>query len=145
MEMIILNKYIQAIGIWFFIIPLAVINGGLRENILIKLGDIALPLSGIILSICIFMVAYLLIPKIKNCKQTDYFIFGAIWFVLTNLFDLFMYISEGGGVKDLLRSYNFFAGNLWILVVITTLISPLLVIRIKMNIKRRKEYEICKK
>ena len=61
-----MSKYIQAIGIWFLIIPLAIMNGGLRENILVKLGDIALPLSGIILSICIFVVAYLLIPKIKN-------------------------------------------------------------------------------
>ena len=55
MEMIMLNKYIQATGIWFLIIPLAIINGGLRENILIKLGDIALPLSGIILSIYIYL------------------------------------------------------------------------------------------
>ena len=70
-----MSKYIQAIGIWFLIIPLAIMNGGLRENILVKLGDIALPLSGIILSICIFVVAYLLIPKIKNCKQTNYFTF----------------------------------------------------------------------
>ena len=106
-------------------------NGGLRENILVKLGDIALPLSGIILSICIFVVAYLLIPKIKNCKQTDYFIFGIIWFILTNLFDLFIYISEGGGIKDLLGSYNFLTGNLWILVVITTFISPIVVSKIK--------------
>lgn len=139
MEIIILKKYVQIIGIWFLIIPLAIINGGLRENILIKLGSIALPLSGVILSICIFIMAYLLIPKIKNCKQIDYVIFGIIWFVLTNLFDLFMYISEGGGVKDLLRSYNFLTGNLWILVVTTTLISPLLVIRIKMKIKRRQK------
>ena len=67
MELIFLKKYVQAIGIWFLMIPLAIINGGLRENVLIKLGNIALPLSGIILSICIFVVAYLLIPKIKNC------------------------------------------------------------------------------
>ena len=126
-----MSKYIQAIGIWFLIIPLAIMNGGLRENILVKLGDIALPLSGIILSICIFVVAYLLIPKIKNCKQTVYFIFGIIWFILTNLFDLFMYISEGGGIKDLLGSYNFLTGNLWILVVITTFISPIVVSKIK--------------
>ena len=126
-----MSKYIQAIGIWFLIIPLAIINGGLRENILIKLGDIALLLSGIILNICIFVVAYLLIPKIKNCKQTDYFIFGIIWFILTNLFDLLMYISEDGGIKDLLGSYNFLTGNLWILVVITTFISPIVVSKIK--------------
>lgn len=129
--MIIVMKYIQAIGIWFLIIPLAIINGGLRENVLVKLGDIALPLSGIILSVCIFIVAYLLIPRIKNCELKDYIIFGVIWFILTNLFDLFMYISEGGGIKDLLGSYNFLTGNLWILVVITTFISPIVVSKIK--------------
>ena len=125
------KKYMQAIGIWFFIIPLAILNGGFRENILVKLGDIALPLSGIILSICIFVVAYLFIPKIKNCKSNDYIIFGMIWFVLTNLFDLTIYISEGGGMKDLINSYNFLNGNLWILVVITTLVSPVIVAKIK--------------
>ena len=131
MELVILSKYIQAVAIWFLIIPLAIINGGLRENIIIKLGDMALPLSGIILSICIFVVAYLLIPKIKNCKQMDYVIFVIIWVVLTNLFDLFMYISEGGGIKDLLGSYNFLTGNLWILVVITTFLSPVVVSKIR--------------
>lgn len=129
--MILLKKYIQAIGIWFLIVPLAILNGGLRENILVKLGSIALPLSGIILSICIFVVALLLIPKIKECKLKDYIIFGIIWFVLTNLFDLLMYISEGKGINELLNSYNFLNGNLWILVVITTFVSPIIVSKIK--------------
>ncbi len=129
--MILLKKYIQAIGIWFLIVPLAILNGGLRENILVKLGSIALPLSGIILSICIFVVALLLIPKIKECKSKDYIIFGIIWFVLTNLFDLLMYISEGKGINELLNSYNFLNGNLWILVVITTFVSPIIVSKIK--------------
>lgn len=47
-----MKKYIQILGIWFLIIPLAIINGGVREKILIKLGNIALPLSGFILSSC---------------------------------------------------------------------------------------------
>ena len=42
-----------------------------------------------------------------------------------------MYISEGGGIKELLNSYNFLNGNLWILVVITTLVSPIVVLKIK--------------
>ncbi len=125
-----MKKYIQVIGIWFLIIPLAILNGGLRENVLTKLGAIALPLSGIILSVCIFLISYLLIPKIKNCKSKDYIIFGIIWFILTNLFDLFMYISEGENFYNLLNSYNFTNGNLWILVVITTLISPIIVSKI---------------
>ena len=107
------------------IIPIAILNGGLREYVLVKLGNLALPLSGIILSLCIFVVAFLLIPQIKNCRKKDYFIFGSIWFVLTNLFDLSMYISNGEGFVDLLKSYNFMTGNLWILVTISTFLAPI--------------------
>ena len=48
-----MKRYLQAIGVWVCIIPIAILNGGLRENVLVKLGQIAQPLSGIILSICI--------------------------------------------------------------------------------------------
>lgn len=126
-----MKKYLKAIGIWFLIIPIAILNGALRESVLNKLGNISLPLSGIILSICIFLIAYLLIPKIKNCKRKDYIIFGIIWFILTNLFDLLMYISEGENFLALINSYNFMSGNLWILVCITSLISPIVVYKLK--------------
>lgn len=126
-----MKRYLQAIAIWMIIIPIAILNGGLRENVLNKFGNIALPLSGIILSACIWVVAFLLVPKIKNCRKIDYFVFGVIWFVLTNLFDLSMYISDGGGLSDLLKSYNFMTGNLWILVVLTTLVAPMTVAKVK--------------
>ena len=64
-----MKKYIMAILIWIMIIPIATLNGGFREYVLVKLGIMARPLSGIILSICIFAVAYLLVPKIKNRSQ----------------------------------------------------------------------------
>ena len=83
-----MKKYVHAFLIWVMIIPIAILNGGFREYVLVKLGGLALPLSGIILSICIFIVAYLLVPKIKNCVKRDYIIFGIMWFILTNLFDL---------------------------------------------------------
>lgn len=67
------------------IIPIAILNGGFREYVLVELGVLALPLSGIMLSIYIFGIAYFLVPKIKNCDKKDYIIFGAMWFVLTNL------------------------------------------------------------
>lgn len=49
-----MKKYIMAILIWIMIIPIAILNGGFREYILVKLGILARPLSGIILSVCIF-------------------------------------------------------------------------------------------
>ena len=69
-----MKKYIMAILIWIMIIPIAIVNGGFREYILVKLGILARPLSGIILSVCIFVVAYFLVPKIKKCVKRDYII-----------------------------------------------------------------------
>lgn len=128
-----MKKYVFAFLIWVMIIPIAIINGGFREYVLVKLGGLALPLSGIILSICIFIVAYLLVPKIKNCVKRDYIFFGVMWFVLTNLFDLSAYIKEGEGFAGLLQSYNIFTGNTWLLVVLTALFAPMIVMKIKEN------------
>ena len=126
-----MKKYVFAFLIWVMIIPIAILNGGFREYVLVKLGGLALPLSGIILSICIFIVAYLLVPKIKNCVKRDYIFFGVMWFVLTNLFDLSAYIKEGEGFAGLLQSYNIFTGNTWLLVVLTALFAPMIVMKIK--------------
>jgi hypothetical protein len=126
-----MKKYLLAFLIWVMIIPIAILNGGFRQYVLVKLGGLALPLSGIILSVCIFTVAYFTIPKIKKCVKRDYFIFGIMWFILTNLFDLSAYIKDGGGFVDLLKSYNILTGNTWLLVVLSALVSPVLVMKIR--------------
>ena len=126
-----MKKYMFAFLIWVMIIPIAILNGGFREYVLVKLGGLALPLSGIILSICVFVVAFLLIPKINKCTKVDYLVFGLIWFILTNTFDLLMYISQGGGFFDLLNAYNFLTGNLWIVVVLSTMFAPIIVAKTK--------------
>ncbi len=120
------KKYAQALGIWCLIIPLAILNGGLREMVLVKLGRAALPLSGVLLSACILAVALWLIPKIKDCTRGDYLAFGVLWFVLTNGFDLRMILAEGGGLSELLALYDVTTGNLWLLVVIVTALAPYL-------------------
>lgn len=126
-----MKKYAYAFLIWVMIIPIAILNGGFREYVLVKLGGFALSLSGIILSICIFIVAYLLVPKIKNCEKKDYIFFGVMWFLFTNLFDLSAYIKSGEGFAGLLQAYNIFTGNTWVLVVLTALFSPMIVMKIK--------------
>ena len=126
-----MKKYTIAFLIWVMIIPIAILNGGFREYVLVKLGMLALPLSGIILSVCIFAIAYLLVPKIKDCVKRDYILFGVMWFVLTNSFDLSSYIKSRAGFAGLLQSYNIFTGNTWLLVVLSALLSPMLVMKIK--------------
>lgn len=126
-----MKKYMFAFLIWVMIIPIAILNGGFREYVLVKLGIFARPLSGIILSVCIFAVVYLLVPKIKNCVKRDYILFGVMWFILTNLFDLSSYIKNGEGFAGLIQAYNIFTGNTWLLVVLSALLSPMLVMKIK--------------
>lgn len=63
--MVMVKKYGTAILIWMLLIPIAILNGGLREYVLVYLGVIARPLSGIILSSCIFAVAFFMI---RGCK-----------------------------------------------------------------------------
>lgn len=126
-----MKKYVISFLIWVMIIPLAILNGGLREYVLVNLGALAHPLSGIILSVCIFIVAWFSVPKIKNCVKRDYIIFGVMWFILTNLFDLTAYIKSGEGFVGLLQSYNILTGNTWILVVLTALLSPMVVMKIR--------------
>ena len=119
-----MKKYLQAAAIWLAIVPLAILNGGFRDYVLVGLGRAALPLSGMILSACIFAVAFCLVPRIKGCRQRDYALFGGLWFLLTNLFDLAMYWRAGGGLSDLLAAYRFWTGNLWALVTASALLAP---------------------
>lgn len=126
-----MKKYLLAFLIWIAIIPVAILNGGFRENVLVKLGSIANPISGIILSACIFAIAYALIPRIANCRKKDYIAFGIMWFLLTNLFDLSMFLKAGQGFAEYLKAYDVASGNFWALVTLTTLVSPFAAAKIK--------------
>ena len=46
-----MKKYVFAFLIWVMIIPIAILNGGFREYVLVNLRVLARPLSGIILSV----------------------------------------------------------------------------------------------
>lgn len=73
-----MRKYLVAIAIWALIFPFAIVNGILRDEVLDGLGDFALPLSGVILSAIILVIALFLIPKIEDCRPRDDVFFGII-------------------------------------------------------------------
>jgi hypothetical protein len=134
-------RYIWAILIWVGIIPVAILNGGLRQYVLdVYCGSWSSPLSGLILALCIYFVAMWLVTKIKNCRRADYSVFGLIWFLLTNLFDLTMILRSGGEISAFLQMYDVMSGNLWIIVVASALLSPILAGR-KAMLKQRNDLE----
>ena len=116
--------------IWLCFIPVAILNGGLREYALVKAvgKEWASPISGIILSVCIFLITWLLLPRmIKAFTAKDCWLIGIGWTFLTIVFEFAAGLAGGNTVAELLAAYNPLTGNLWLLVLATTLLSPIVV------------------
>lgn len=131
---------LKSLIIWLCFIPAAILNGGLREYVLVKaLGEEwALPASGIILSVCIFLITWLLLPRItKVTTSKDCWLIGICWALLTIGFEFATGVTSGNTTAELLAAYNPLTGNLWLMVLAATLLSPVIV---KTFVKRKNRY-----
>ena len=118
----------KSLIIWLCFIPVAILNGGLREYVLAKAitEEWALPISGITLSVCIFLITWLLLPLVtKAITSKDCWLIGICWVVLTIAFEFIAGLADGNTITELLAAYNPLTGNLWLLVLATTLLSPI--------------------
>ena len=82
-------KILKSLLVWVCFIPAAVLNGGLREYVLDEaVGEQwALPLSGIILSACIFLITWFLLPRaVKALPAKDSMLIGICWAFLTIIY-----------------------------------------------------------
>ena len=114
------SKYVKAVGIWFLIIPLAILNGALRERDLCPhLADAALLISALLLS-----AALLLVPRIKGAMTRDLVGLGVLWCFLAILSDLGGLPLRGRGLAEFVAMVNPVGGHLWFLVVFTVLLAP---------------------
>ena len=94
----------------------------------------ALPLSGIILSACIFLITWLLLPRaVKALSSKDSLRIGICWVFLTIFLEFTLGLAGGSTITELLAAYNPLTGNLWLLVLATTLLSPVMAGRISMR------------
>ena len=119
--------------IWLSIIPLAILNGALREAFLTpRLGEsCAQPISGIILCFLIFIFSLVLIPRIGRGEEKTYREIGILWLALTIVFETILGLAMGDTCSELLKAYDITTGNLWLMVVIFTGIVPWLVAKLK--------------
>ena len=120
-------KILKSLLVWVCFIPVAILNGGLREYVLDEaVGEQwALPLSGIILSACIFLLTWLLLPvTVKALSAKDSMRIGICWVFLTIAFEFVSGLAGGSTITELLAAYNPLTGNLWLLVLAATLLSP---------------------
>ena len=125
---------LKAIGIWCVILVCAVLNGAIREVVMIpKLGNpVALVLSGLLLSACILVLSFALVPKLGGLQTRHYLYLGLFWLCLTLVFEFgFGRLIQHRRWSELFEAYTFANGNLWPLVLVVTLIAPLLAVRLR--------------
>lgn len=128
------GTWIKALLLWIGIVILAILNGALREKILIPVvgSPAALIISGLILSFCVFLVAFLAAPWYRGLLSSHYWFIGALWLVLTLLFEFgFGRFVQHQSWNELLEPYMFRGGNIWPVVVAATFVSPWLAARLR--------------
>lgn len=127
-------RWLKAAGIWLLILVLAMLNGGLREAALLPaLGKpAALLLSGILLSLCIVVVALIFVPRLGRLRTGEALRLGLFWLALTLAFEFgFGRWIQGRPWRELLEAYTFRDGNIWPLVLVVTFFAPLLAVRLR--------------
>jgi hypothetical protein len=124
---------LKSLLIWFSILVLGVLNGGLRNYIITPLiGEkFSRPLSGVTLCCLIFIVSIIFIPLLGKGLKITYIQMGILWVLLTIIFETIIGLILGSTLREILNAYNITTGDLWLLVVLFIGFVPLIVARIK--------------
>ena len=124
---------LKSVLVWVAILVLAILNGALRDMVLVHaLGPTSARLiSGVVLCSIIVAAAALAAPWLGRPPLRSFWWIGALWFVLTLGFETAVGYAEHQSWQRLLDAYTFQGGNLWPLVLVTTLIAPWIGARIR--------------
>ena len=128
------SLFLKTGAIWFIIAVLSVGNGVFRESVLVpSIGySLALPLSGITLSVIVFVVTCLSFEFFGRQGALGYFLMGTQWVVMTLLFEfVFGHYVLSKSWSDILQVFDIMKGNFFVIVLAVSLISPILVAKIK--------------
>jgi len=119
-----------ALGVWLVLVIAAILNGTLRNSFISpRTGEYAGHVISTIILVCVILVVtYLFLSVIKiDYTVTDLLLVGALWLVMTVLFEfVFGHYVIGHPWAKLLADYNILKGRVWILVLIATFLAPLL-------------------
>jgi hypothetical protein len=111
---------------WLGILLLAILNGALRERILIpQFGIVAgLVCSGLLLAALVVAVAFIATPAF-HYKGVNLWAIGAFWLLLTLICEFTLGLAiQRKPLSEVLDAYTFRGGNLWPLVLLVILLAP---------------------
>lgn len=122
---------IRPAAAWLLVLALAVANGALREAVLLPnfSKPAAYVASGVILSACVFAVAFALSPWMALRDTRRALAVGALWLGLTLAFEFGFGLARGESWGEMLEAYTFKGGNIWPIVLAVTFFAPLIALR----------------
>ena len=97
---------IRSLLVWLCFIPVAILNGGLRQYVLVRwFGEVgANALSGVLLSLFILLITWLLLPRIVRYNQKESYRIGIVWMLLTIGFEFTFGLIGGVSFRELLSA-----------------------------------------
>ncbi len=118
----------RAVAIWFVLLVGAFANGTFRELVISpQLGaPVAHIISSILFSAIILLIAWLSIRWIRPISVGEAATVGVAWMLLTIAFEFGFGLMRGLTWEQMLSDYNVMNGRLWLLVLITTTVAPVL-------------------
>ncbi len=126
--------FVKAFGIWLLILVCAVLNGALRESVLVLAfgKPVAFVISGLVLSLLVVGVSLFLVPRIGPLGTRHSICLGVFWLLLTLAFEFgFGRLVQHRSWAELFEAYTFNDGNIWPVILVITLFAPLVVTRLR--------------
>ena len=124
----------KSLVVWLIMVAAAILNGITRDQLMTPLigAQVSLPLSSITLSLLILLITYLTIGFIGVSSTGECFLVGFFWLLLTLSFEyLFAHYVLGRTWREINQVFDVTQGNLFILALFVTVISPWLMARIR--------------
>lgn len=123
---------LKAVAMWLLILIFAVLNGAFRQAVLLPnlAAPMAFVLSGILLSLCIVVIAFLFVRRLGPVGETESLHVGLLWLFSTIVFEFaFGRLMQHKSWPELLEPYTFKDGNLWPVVLLVVLLAPWVAVR----------------
>jgi len=120
---------IRALIVWFGLLVLAFANAALREMALVPgAGEsVGRAISSVTLSAAVALLAWFTIAWIGPTSTRDAWTIGTLWLLLTLAFEFLVgHYIFGNPWHELWADYNVLRGRIWVLVLFTTLLAPVL-------------------
>lgn len=118
---------VRATLLWLAIMPLAVINGFVRQFVFRpSIGDLAAHhVSTVILAIVIFGVAYYGFGVVR-ASRCNWLYVGFGWLLATVAFEFLAgHFLFGNSWQRLLADYNLCAGRIWVVILLVLSFAPI--------------------